>query len=346
MTDFYQLDAEEQAQRLSTLAELALSHWGVSDCTPRLIKYRENAVFEVRDRDGARAVLRVHRQGYHSDDSLESELRWMAMLREGGMAVPSPIAPVQDASGSGYMVSVQTDQTPGDWQVDMLSWMPGRELGEVGVPLALDGRDVASLFESIGQCMARLHNLSTAWPQAATMQRHAWDGPGLVGSDPLWGRFWELQGLDAEQRKLILTIKDAVAADLANYGQSCDNYGLIHADLVPENVMLHERQVQLIDFDDAGFGWHMFEIATALHWLVEEPQFELMQASMLAGYQRERPLSTRDLDTLELFFVARSLTYLGWVHARSQTETAVEMTPVVIEIATALGEQYLAGRSA
>jgi Ser/Thr protein kinase RdoA (MazF antagonist) len=108
--------------------------------------------------------------------------------------------------------------------------------------------------------------------------------------------------------------------------------------------MIHKGEVQLIDFDDAGFGWHMFEIATAPHWLVEEPQFHLMKASVLDGYQRLRPLTQQDLDALQLFHVARSLTYLGWVHTRSQTETAIEMTPVVIDIAASLGEQYLAAR--
>ena len=344
MTDFYKLGADEQAARLTRLAESALLQWGVSDVAPRLIKFRENAVFEVRDNTGERAVLRVHRQGYHSDASLDSELRWMAMLREAGMAVPAPIAPLQGGSAGGQLVVVSGDETPGDWQVDMLSWMPGRELGEVGVPLALPTGEVEPLFLSIGETMATLHNLSAQWPAAGAMQRHAWDRDGLVGSDPLWGHFWALDALDSEQAKLMLSIRDALASDLQRYGQHDGNYGLIHADLVPENVMLHDGQVQLIDFDDAGFGWHMFEIATVLHWLTEEPQFDLMQSSVLEGYQRLRPLSQADLDALEMFFVARSLTYLGWVHTRSHTATAVEMTPTMIEIASTLAEQYLANR--
>ena len=39
---------------------------------------------------------------------------------------------------------------------------------------------------------------------------------------------------------------------------------MIHADLVPENVLVDGDSIRLIDFDDAGFGWHHFEIATAL----------------------------------------------------------------------------------
>lgn len=128
---------------------------------------------------------------------------------------------------------------------------------------------------------------------------------------------------------------------LNSYGQTAENYGLIHADLVPENVMISRDQVQLIDFDDAGFGWHMFEIATALHWLTDEPDFDTIKASILQGYQRIRPLSETDINALPLFHVARSLTYLGWVHTRSHTTTAAEMTPTMIEIAMSLGKDYL-----
>ena len=72
MTDFFALGPDEQTARLTGLAVNAMAEWGITDCTPRLIKYRENAVFEVRAPDAPRAALRVHRQGYHSADSLAS----------------------------------------------------------------------------------------------------------------------------------------------------------------------------------------------------------------------------------------------------------------------------------
>ncbi len=64
----------------------------------------------------------------------------------------------------------------------------------------------------------------------------------------------------------------------------------------------------------------------------------------LAGYQSARPLSLRDLKAMDLFYVARSLTYLGWVHTRSQTETAIELTPIMIEIAQNICSEYLSKR--
>ena len=72
------------------LAESVVAQWGYSNATLKLLKYRENAVFEVRE-DNFRAALRIHRQDYHPDSHLEGELAWMAMLAESGLVVPQPI---------------------------------------------------------------------------------------------------------------------------------------------------------------------------------------------------------------------------------------------------------------
>ncbi|MEZ5727158.1 MAG: phosphotransferase [Burkholderiaceae bacterium] len=340
MENFFELAVDEQSARLKSLATEALRAWGVTHCDPRLIKYRENAVFEVRTRDGARAALRVHRQGYHDAASLDSELRWMAMLARQGIAVPTPIPTeagpvVHDGRAAGV---------PGVWKVDMLSWVAGRELGAVGEPLDLGGRDAATLFGAFGRTMARLHEFSSRWLEQDSQARHAWDRDGLVGERPFWGRFWELAALTPEQRDLLLQARAAIAEDLDAYGKSPANYGLIHADLVPENVMLDGDSIALIDFDDAGYGWHMFEIVTALFWLADEPEIDTMTKALLDGYRSVRPLAERDLAMTDLFVAARALTYLGWVHTRRQNETAIELTPMMIEIATGACSAYLAGR--
>ena len=91
MTDFYRLPLDERAERLRALAREALLRWGVHDCEPEIVKYRENAVFRVVAADGRDAVLRVHRHGYHSDAGLRSELAWIDALDAEGVDVPAVI---------------------------------------------------------------------------------------------------------------------------------------------------------------------------------------------------------------------------------------------------------------
>ena len=58
---------------MQALALIALRDWDLDVVDIAPIKVRENAVFRLDLAGGARAVLRVHRCGYHSDAELDSE---------------------------------------------------------------------------------------------------------------------------------------------------------------------------------------------------------------------------------------------------------------------------------
>ena len=120
---------------------------------------------------------------------------------------------------------------------------------------------------------------------------------------------------------------------------------MIHADFLPENLMVKGDDIQLIDFDDSGFGWHLFEFATSLFFDLGEDYFDEVFAAMVRGYRKHRELPDAHLELMPVFFMARAFTYLGWMHTRSETETAQQMAPVIIEGACELAESLLTGAS-
>lgn len=126
--------------------------------------------------------------------------------------------------------------------------------------------------------------------------------------------------------------------------KTADTYSMIHADFAPENLMMDENGVRLIDFDDAGFGWHLFEIATSVYFLREDPAFDAILAATIRGYRQRRQLTDQQLKDLPLIMLARGTTYVGWVHTRHETETAQELTPMILEMACAAADAYLSNR--
>jgi Ser/Thr protein kinase RdoA (MazF antagonist) len=337
MPGFYELTPAEQGERVAALARGALGGWNLDARELTLLKYRENAVFRVTTADGTRYAIRVHRAGYHSDAELKSELQWMRALSADGFDVPE-LVPTRE--GDLFQV-VSHPGVPEPRQVDLFEWIDGRQLGSVEAGVEADAGTLVPTFRTIGVLAARLHNHSERWRAPPGFTRQAWDLEGLVGERPLWGRFWELAALADAERALLIRARDRVRQDLSALPRSPRNYGLIHADFAPENLMVDGSRVRLIDFDDAGYGWHLFEIATTLYFHIGQPYFEQVERATIEGYRTERELTADDEAQLPLFYTARGSTYLGWVHTRSETETARELTPMLIELSCGVARRYL-----
>ena len=325
---------------VQALAAQALERWDLEVSAVMPIKVRENAVFRVLLAGGGRAVVRVHRHGYHSDAALRSEFAWVRALGASGIAVPEII---RSRSGRDFEL-VEAPGVAGVRQVDVFRWIDGRQLGSVGAGIGGDAATIAEQYRTIGALMARMHNQAVGWQPPAGFVRHAWDAAGLVGEAPLWGRFWELASLTPSQRTLLAAVRERGARDLAAYGAAPDRYGLIHADLVPENILIDGHNMRVIDFDDAGYGWFLFDIATSLYFVTAERSYATARAALLQGYRSARALAEKDADRLAAFLAVRGTTYLGWVHTRQGSETARELTPFLVERVCAVAEQYLGAR--
>lgn len=304
--------------------QAALAAWGLEDCPVTLIAARENTVFRVETPSGPR-VLRLHRKGYRSREELTSELDWMAELSRQGVHVPKPLS---------TLAGDRCVEVVGQL-VDMLTFLDGR-------PLMASGQwhpeaDPVRVAGQIGQALAQLHHLSDRWRLPAGFTRPSWDAAGLIGDTPLWDRFWENPSLTPAQAKLFRTFRDRAAHDLAVLGPDLD-YGLIHADAVPENVMLSGDEVFLIDFDDGGFGFRLFDLATSANRLGRHDASGQASLSFLQGYLKARPL---DLAALPLFRALRAMTYVGWVITRLHEPGAAARSTRFITEAEAHALAYL-----
>jgi len=294
----------------------ALDHWSVQADETVLMKYRENAVFRITLDDGQYAALRLHRPGYHDEMSLRSELHLMAALRLGELNVPTPV-PTSDRQS---LVRLPANRQFSEQHADVVSWIDGTPLGQSGTPLAQSAEKQAEIFSRVGSSMAIMHNLADAWAPPERFRRPAWDVEGLVGEKPLWGRFWDCLGLSQGDAAALTALRGQLRQALAKVQENGLDYGLIHADLVRENIFLtdNDRDVAFIDFDDAGYGFRLFDLATALLKNRNEAAYPEIEKALISGYRSQRTLSDATLEFLPLFMVLRSLTYIGWLAERPE----------------------------
>jgi Ser/Thr protein kinase RdoA (MazF antagonist) len=335
-------EREDALSVLEALAASALQAWDKQAREIRLLKWRENAVFRVVDQAGQPFVLRIHQAGYHSDAALQSELGWIAALQAAGVDVPAML-PTADGR---LFVQAQVDGLDSPRQVDLQHWIDGQPLGTSDAGLADSVADVAATYRLVGALAARLHNQTDGWTLPAGFQRHRWDADGLVGERPLWGPFWALSALTPAQRDLLQQARAEVRRRLdalPRQAHGLPRYGLIHADFVPENLLRSASgTVRVIDFDDAGFGWHLFDLATALYFIQDSAGYPTAKASLIAGYREQRSLPDELLADLDLFMAARSFTYLGWVHTRPDSKDGQAILPLLIRMACREAERLVA----
>jgi Ser/Thr protein kinase RdoA (MazF antagonist) len=255
-------------------------------------------------------VLRVHRRGNNSDAAVQSELVWMGALREAGIAAP---AVVPTSNGNLF---VHVGEASDSRQCDLLEWLPGNlfnDLGRVEKGMRIEFCD---RFKRLGALAARVHNQSENWQKPAGFERRSWDEGGLLGESPVMGRFWEHTAITPSQNREIMKARLVLGEFLKKFGKTPENYGLIHADFLPENILVHDGELSLIDFDDCGFGWFLFEMATSLFPQINQPFFDDLVAAYTEGYRSEREMSDADLEAFPAFLMIRGFTYLGWLHTR------------------------------
>jgi Ser/Thr protein kinase RdoA (MazF antagonist) len=317
------------------IAALACEYWDCIISPPELFMHRENSVFKLQTTHGP-AALRVHRHGYHSKVAIQSEMQWMAHLASQGLHVPAPIANKQH-----HLLS-EVSHDNKTFIVDLLTWLDGEQLGNSTDPLSFTKEELQQIFFNLGKTIARMHDETDAWEKPEGFMRHAWNREGFVGEHAFWGNFWEARDISDSDRQLLLQARDKAGAELDTLSKAGADYGLIHADFVRQNILVTGTDVRVIDFDDSGFGFRMYDFATALVKNRDEPHYETIKASLFAGYRSLRSLSPLDEISLDLFLALRDFAYLGWMEAR-RGESGVEQRMPGIRAATrAAAQKFMA----
>ncbi len=317
------------------LAKLALAEFGFDpEAVPlTFVKMRENTVFRADTPDGPIA-LRLHRPGYRGQEEVAAESEFIEVLAERGF----PVVRLVPALSGEYTAVVNDGKT--EVIVDAQRWLEGsRQLGNTEAEDGDAGLDDTH-FAEMGRIAARMHHVAEELAGSRSFARTPWDAEGLIGEEALWGDALTVPGLDDAGKQQLQRTREVMRRRLAEYGTSPSVYGTIHADFTPENVLVSGDDLVVIDFDDFGDGWYLFDLATPLFFFYDHPDFAAFRAALLKGYRSERPLSIEEERLLDLFLVARGYTYLGWAATRSETETAqfliAEIVPLVLRLAAEL----------
>ena len=299
------------------LAEEAIKHWDVELKSINLHLQSENTVFKVEGLDGNTYALRIHRKGYHDLEELNSEHVWTSSLSNAGLLVPEAVV---TRSGKAY-TSVSFLNSSEYRYVGLVKWIEGTILNDL--ILDLEEKDVNDVYESLGKVVAKFHKATIAWEKPKDFKRHSFDTDGFLGSKPFWGRFWEAQNATTREREKLSLIRNNITESLSKLPKDINSFGMIHADLHSQNVLIQGKSLSVIDFDDSGFGWYGFDLAVAiwdrLDFTATGCHFDIAYKSLIRGYLEERPNAKDIIETIPTFLLMRTLMIIRWIEDRPES---------------------------
>lgn len=321
-------DPGARGSQFRDLARAALARY---DAAPgarlEFVRHGENVTFRVTDRDRSFA-LRLARPGYHTLGAIRSEIAWMEALRAGGTRTPKAV-PGRDGE------VVQRFAHDGADQVAVaFEWVDGIPLPET---------QATDPWEQLGAVMARIHTHGREWAPPAWFERPVWDLEALVGDRPRWGDPCPAGVWAEADRALLREARAAVRARLGALGTAPDRFGLVHSDLGFENVLVTgDGDTIVIDFDDSGPSWYVYEIASVLYPLEDDPRVDDFLDALVSGYRREAELSDALLAELPTFLMSRRFATLGWTFTRADTEHAQRQRPKRVRTSPEVARRFLA----
>ena len=291
---FSRLSERGQVRRLRRIGAAALSRYNLQAARITFVQRKTNAIFRITTLSRGEFVLRVHPASQATATVIEGELRWLeAIGQETDLRVPVP----ESAEDGALVVTCEGPEMPEPLHCVLLRWLPGRRRR----PQHLSKIELAK----VGMVVGELHRHAAHFTLPPGYPRPPWDEVRLLGAEAVLRTAPRLPWLTDRDRRVLAETAANVRAAMAGLKTGPNVWGLIHADLHPWNVLWHQEQTGVIDFDDCGAGFYLFDLAIALeNWLNSMADSALRDA-FLDGYTRVFALPAGAEDALRTFAAAR-----------------------------------------
>lgn len=324
-----QMPLDELLGRLGALANQSLGLWDLpKDASARLINVSENATYLIESQS-EKAILRIHREDYHSRRAIECELAWAEALRKDGLVATAGHRKGRDGR------AVQEGRIEGltPRYMVLFDFLDGDQPSE--------DQDLAVPFEALGEIAARTHLHARDWRRPEPFERLRWDLDAVFGPDATWGDWRDAPNLSPDAALVLERVEATIRRRLTAFGEGPDRFGLIHADMRLANLLIGPVGPQLIDFDDCGFGWRLYDFAAGVSFMEGHPQVPALRAAWVRGYRKVVDLTEEDEREIDTFVMFRRMALLAWIGSHIEAPEPQALAPDFARVTAKLGEIYL-----
>ncbi len=237
-----------------------LSDYALSIVHHEHLRTSENVVVKLLSDRGQSYALRIRKVMGSYQEHLLSELTVLRDFSAQAQAlVPAPLA-----TRSGQPFCRVTNEGE-EYLCILFSWVPGVHVDA--------GHLTESHMVSMAQAVAHLHHFSSTYHPPEGFVRPVYDADWFFGKQS-WSTSEAFAArLQPDEAAGLRTLNETVRTRLQQYPRNMDSFGLIHYDLHVGNFLFQENSANMIDFDECGFGYYLFDVAHLLFEFIEDPRF-------------------------------------------------------------------------
>lgn len=229
-------------------------------------------------------------QSLFSEAALRSQALWLFDIRKTDrLPVPEPVPTVD-----GSFVGTASLDGPADRRLFLLlRWIPGQQKKSTEFTVQ-DARD-------LGSYMARLHLHAEQFSPPEGFFRPRWDWESLFDES---ATYWHLAKvvLSGEELADLRFSAGRIKETLHTIGEAPDQFGIIHRDLHPINIVFHKGVLYAIDFNHCGWGHYMYDLARPYTYFESlGERYKQRREALLEGYQSRRSLPNDHHIVMETF---------------------------------------------
>jgi Ser/Thr protein kinase RdoA (MazF antagonist) len=308
---YYELSPKEQEMWWFINAQHILSTYDLPNRSKlKWLGYTHNAVFEF-ECEGKRYILRMRLADMR--DFERHEVKFLRQLREDTpLIAPYPIANADNQLITGYI----------NKRLKVFHHIAAVVFEYVeGNTVSVDTVSVSQM-QDIGKYLANLHKYTSRYHKIFDEEdRYALRRLSPHYPPPPNGTSYYYLGEDARQaiNDEQLTVMEAVAekvkAAMDELGTGESEFGLIHGDLLLQNILFHEGEVRALDFEYCGWGYYLYDLTPILWQLKPQARYPELEQALWDGYTSIRSLSSRHRELLETFIAGRQVASMRWVAA-------------------------------
>lgn len=269
----------------TAVPRLIRDHWAGVAASARFISQDYNIVYRFEGGGGG-YYLRICHESLHPLPKARQVLRFLRYLARADVPVGAPVPAVSGAYivtlGDGYYAAAQREAPGSNME---------RHL-----------RDI-SVYGAWGRSLGQLHAAS----------RHYQPDANIPYTLPTVQGFWlniepTVQRATPEIQRIYAELSDWMAR------LPLRDYGLIHGDYRPGNVIWDGATARAIDFDEPNYHWYIADVSRALLELFPLPIAERrrFRRAFLRGYLSAHAIDERWISQLPYFAQQRALLMYAW----------------------------------